>query len=121
MPTNHVQFNANITKGVDRFLMLYPVFLERRIRPLIEKELKNVPIRTGHLVNSRYLKIRKYANGTVLFQCGWRAFYSHFTGSNERLRLYLGSREIQRAIKLALRDAFRVAFGRSVAATLSIT
>ena len=121
MPTNVIQFNANLAQGTDIFIRVLPIFLERRLRPLIEKELKNVPIRSGHLVNSRYLKIRKNASGGVVFQCGWRAFYSRFVGANERLRLFLGGREVQRAIKMALRDSFRAAFGSAVAATLSIT
>ena len=118
MPTNVTVFSRNIELGTKKFLAVFPVMVERRVRPLIEKELKNVPVRTGTLLKSRYIKVRKYP-GRVIFTFGYRAFYANFTGAGERLRNFKQSKAVRRALALALRDSFRPAFGRDVKFTIS--
>ena len=120
MPTNADVFGRNLTQGARKFVILFPAVVERRVRPLIEAELKEAPKRTGRLLESRYIRVRRYP-GRVCFTFGYTAFYARFTGADERLASFKQSPRLRRALLSALREALRQSFGSGARARVTFS
>lgn len=103
------RFLDEFSARVDRFARILPDKITARLVPLIKKELDRVPVSTGRLRRSKFIRIRKQP-GKVLIHFGWQAFYAAFVGaSRKRLEMFIESRPFQKAIEAGIADAFREA------------